>query len=537
VIWSRVLASRLRLARNILWPPAGRSGKRGRWQPLLAIVFSLSFFVLAFTAMAATLAHLESLGLGLDHARLAMATMLTGALVGILVFDVHYAVSALLLDSDLELLRRAPLRAGSLLLIKLLDSLPRTAALVVGIALPACLAFALVHGVPTWFWALLPAVLAGLWATPLGLGVAAAILLVRVVPAQRAREVLAIFSTLVLVALWMINSFVAPRLLEEEGEIARRLSSLAPAPWVAALSPPHWAADALLAAHRGAALEAMAWTTRLLVAGAVSLAAAYLAARVLLDRALAQLSAGGAAKGRPRPRRASIPASGFRALLLKDARLFVRDWTVLGDVLSAAALWTLLPLVGGPLHQAEPHLLARFMLVALAVGLGYEVGTRLIPYEGAGLAWCRLAPLSAWRWNLAKILAAAFLTAPLLALAAIMIRAVTPLTFGQWSEAVATGIGALLLSLSLGLWTGWTFGDPHWTQPRAMLTLTGRLLAASLLIVQAGLWLGLLAVADSMRGELPEGLHAWGPLVLGGMLTLPLLALAARAARRLEWTA
>jgi hypothetical protein len=558
VILRGVLLSRLRMARNLVWPPRRRGARAGRWQVVIGIAIFASFFALAFGAVTATLAHLAAQGLGVDRAGAALAIVLTGALAGVLVFDLHYAVSALLLDSDLELLRRVPLSPASLLAIKLLDSLPRTAALVAGVALPACLGFAAVHGVPPWGWALLAGLLGGLWATPLGVGLAGALLLVRVVPASRAREVLAVFSTLVLLGLWLVNSFVAPRLLDEEGEMARRLGeTLGAPPPLAAFSPAHWAAQAWVAAHRGAALEAVGWASLLVLAGLVSLGLGALAARLLLDETLARLSAGGPVRaGRRAARRpgsagvrlrgepAAQPSAGgrtargeLRALVLKDARLFVRDWAVLGDVLTAAALWTLLPLVGTPLYRTEPALLARFMLVALAVGLGYEVGARVVPYEGPALAWCRLAPVSAWRWNLAKLLAGGLISAPLLVLAALVVRAALPLGWSAWGEALAAGGGALLLSLSLGLWTGWTFGDPRWTNPRAMLTLSGRLVASALLIAQAGIWLGFLAWADFASGDRTWALHAWGPLALGALLALPLIGLAVRAARRLEWPA
>jgi len=95
---------------------------------------------------------------------------------------------------------------------------------------------------------------------------------------------------------------------------------------------------------------------------------------------------------------------------------------------------------------------------------------------------------------------------------------------------------ALGLSLALGLWTGSAFGDPKWTNPRAMLTLGGRLLASGLLLLQAAGWLGLAAVGEFFGENLPAGFRLWGPIALAiPLAALPLRAAAARL-RNLEWS-
>jgi hypothetical protein len=533
VIWSGVLRARLREARNRF-----RRGARGsRWQTLVALLLFAWFFALVFATLHATFSHADLLGLGDAGARALLAALLAGALAGVLVFDLQYAVAAVLIDSDLELLRRAPLSPRQLLGLKVIDSLPRTAALIAGVALPACLAYGSAVGLPWWGWGMLPLLLASLWAAPLGVGLALGLLLLRLVPARRVRETLAVLSTLVVLGLWLLNSFAMPRLLDTDTDIAARLAQrLTPAAWLVQISPAHWAAAALTGAREGLPVAAWAWTTRLVAAALLSLGIAGVAARGLLDDVLARVTSGESRTTRRRvgPRR--LAPGGFAALLLKDARLFTRDWTVLGDVLTAGLLWTLLPLVASPLHEAPPRLLARFMLVALAVGLGYEIGARTLPFEGAALAWSRLAPLPPWRWNLAKWSGGLVLSLPLIALSAVAVRLALPLDAAGWAQAVIGGLSALVLALAIGLWTGWIFGDPNWTNPRAMLTFSGRVIASGMLLAQAGAWLALLALADIFASSLPPGAGWWGPPALAMMVALPVLALAERAARRHQWT-
>ena len=154
MILSGVIHGRLRLARNLLWPRAAR--RRARPRALIGVVLAAAFAVFVFGSVAALFVELDSIGLGAAEAGAALALVFAAAVAGLLVFDLHYAVSALLLDSDLELLRRAPLTPGSLLLLKLADSLPRTSGLIAVLALPAALAFALSHPLPAWAWLLLP---------------------------------------------------------------------------------------------------------------------------------------------------------------------------------------------------------------------------------------------------------------------------------------------------------------------------------------------------------------------------------------------
>ena len=77
---------------------------------------------MVFATLHATFSHAGDLGLGEAGAQALLGALLAGALAGVLVFDLQYAVAAVLIDSDLELLRRAPLSARQLLGLKVIDS-------------------------------------------------------------------------------------------------------------------------------------------------------------------------------------------------------------------------------------------------------------------------------------------------------------------------------------------------------------------------------------------------------------------------------
>ena len=240
-----VLRSRLTLARAEMF-----TRERGRWRVraglgavVLAVAisalltYSLTRLFVAFAADGAT---------ALEAARVLVAVFTTTAL-GTLLFDLHATMATLLLAPDLELLRRAPLPARTVLALKLLDALPLSSTMILALAIPTTIAFALAYP-GALHVGLAPFVLATLWAIPLGLGVAVAAALVRIAPAALVREAIGLLTTVALTLTWLTNTFLLPRLLSEgrmlDGTFRSMLSQF-PAPLAA--SPATWAVEALLA--------------------------------------------------------------------------------------------------------------------------------------------------------------------------------------------------------------------------------------------------------------------------------------------------
>jgi len=525
-----VLRGRARALRNALFR-RGRARAAGAPPgPLASVVLVLVVAVIAHQGFAALFGALERSGATPAELRAVLALALDAALLGLLVFDLEGAVAALILDRDLDLLRRAPLSPAALLAIKLVDALPRTAAPLVAVALPALIAYAEIRPVPPAAWLAAPLLATLLWVIPLGAGTAATLALLSRVPARRARESLGLISTLALTALLLANLFVLPRLASEGGEPMERVRALLAAALPGlALTPGGWAADLFGAAAPGDRARA---ALALAVAAGASLALVTLAARRHLE---AVLGAARTPVARPRARRGGRPRVAARrtsllgAVMRRDRLLFARDWTVLGDVLAAALLWTLLPLAGRPLLELHSPALVRAMLLTLSVGMGYEIAARAFPLERRGAAWMRLSPVPPRWWAGAKLVSAGSLALALVAIAGLSLGWAEHLGPRDWLATATAVLPALALSVALGLWTGAAFGDPDWTHPRALLTYPGRLLAAGLVAVQVAGWLTLTALTEEPRGELTRLLR-WLP----GLISLGLAALATGSvARRL----
>ena len=522
-----VLLGRARALRNSLF-------ERGRARAVLrprGPLYSLALVAvaawIAHSGFAALFAALARSGATPAELRAMLALALDLALAGLLLFDLESVVSTLILDRDLDLLRVAPLSSRAILGIKLLDAVPRTAAPLVVVALPALLAFAKTRPAPGAAWLAAPLVLALLWAIPLGAGTALTLALLARVPARRVRESLGLVSTVAFTGLWLLNLFVLPRIASEAGEPLERVRALvlAAAPALA-LTPGGWAATLFGGGAPGdLARSALALTG----AAAASVAlAAFAGGRhlaIVLAAARTPVARAGARRRRPRIAARRVPL--VLAVMRRDRLLFVRDWTVLGDVLTGALLWTLVPLLSLPLQPLHSPALVRAMLLTLSVGMGYEIAARAFPLERRGAEWMRLAPIPARSWAVARLVSAGSLALALVAIAGASLGWAARLGPGDWLATLGLVLPALALSIAVGLWTGAVFGDPNWTSPRAVLTIGGRLVAAALVVAQVAGWLTLTAVGESSPG--PAGwLFTWLP----GAVAAGLCALATRAVAR-----
>jgi hypothetical protein len=473
-----VLRAELALLRSQVLT-SGRGGVRWRGGAGALLLGVLLAAVLTWT-FRLTFRGLAEAGVDTAGATVVFAWVVQLAFLAMLVLDLQLAVSELVVGRELELLRRTPLAPAEVLALTLLRGLPQTAGLLV-VAVGAAW-WGLVRAYPE-LAPLTPRVapaLTGLWLCGLGAGVAAALALLRVVPGTLLRETLGMLATLVVTLAWLANSFLLPRLGGEgrlDAMLEGSLTTLRPPPgW----SPARWAADAMTGPDPATAFAALA------VAAAAAAALALCTAHAWLDHAQSAARVGARRRGVAGPvRRAPTRLAAF---LTRDLALVTRDWTVLGDILTGAVLWMLLPLIIAPTLEMAPAGLARSMLVMLATGLGYEVAARALPLERRSLAWAALSPVGVGGWVACRIAGVVALTLPLMAGAAIAVILGLGLDARGAGHAALLALGAWALAMGTGLLTGARAGDPDWVHPRAMLGFGGRLAASVLALAQAGAW-------------------------------------------------
>jgi hypothetical protein len=497
---------------------------------------------LVFAGLDQPFARLHALGVGAGEAGVALALALGAAVAALILFGIEEAVGALLLDPDLPLLRSAPLTPASMLGIKLLDAFPRTSVPLVTIALPAVVAWARHYPLPAWSWPLVPGGLLLLWMTTLGLGVALTLPLLRVVPAARVRSLVSLLSSLVAPLVWVASWAILPRLdaLPTSAlEAGRMFTSPALAP---AWSPATWLARALSAAAQGRGPAALVSMAPLVLCAILSFALAHGAATALLEGSQARaLTQGGPGRGARRVRsgrsRRRAPATAVPAMVLRDARLLLRDGAALGDSIAHVVIWGVMPLLGLAVRSVRSAEMVPVLLLSLAVGTGGHLASKSVPLERDALAWVRLAPVRATRWIAAKLLSGFLLAGPVAVLYGMALAAALGVPPARAPGLALLAASALGLSLATGIWLGVTFGDPRWTQPQLALRLAGRLLAIALALGQIVLWAAVAMAPTLFPGTLPPGFALWAPPLLAAALGLiPLAASASRLRGNGPWS-
>lgn len=510
--WQGVVRTGLRLGRRAIL--------KGRRPGREAVTIVL--LVLLATALSLTLTSLlEGVANRPDADRIGSLVIgWTFTIAGVLTLAsaLQETVGQLVTAPDLPLLRTAPIGASHLLAIKVAAVLPRTLFNVLGVALPAALAWATLHPGTSPFGIALA--LVTLWAVATGAGVSLALPLLRLVPTTVVTPALHLLSTTGFVVAWLAQALIAPRVVTAALEGRFDAALLAPPP---AGSPATIAARLVTEGVRLPDLLAcLTWS-------GASLALALVVANRLLDplheRAtlapMRRVTVG-------EPRRGLV-----RAFLVRDAALVLRDWTITLEALAQFAVWMLLPLAALPLVPLEPTVLARLMMVSLALSLGLDLAARALPLEHAALAWSRLTPVSPVRWILLRAVGVAVAGAIVLLVGWSVVAIALRLPPRAAADVLAFALGAATAAIGLGFALGAWFGDLEWRDPRLMLGHSGRMIGALVLLTLSSGWV---LWAHRMGPEPSSLTLAVATVVVGAAIGAIGMALAARGIERQDFT-
>jgi hypothetical protein len=514
-----ILRARFQISRNSLW-----RGSIGRkiGLTLVAVVLGFGAFALYWLMQGAvSLLTSERFRRTLERAARDLpglptdvrpfldalpGTALFFALAVLLITGFTSVLSSLYLSGDLDMLLAAPIPTRAVFAAKLIEGLVAPYALLFALAGPALIGYGQGLGYQPAFYIVLPVVLVLFPLLPTSVGALLVLAVLRFVPARRAREIVSVIGGLFGAAWWIASQFsrqIATRVSGVETfESFRRLDN--------PLLPSAWAGRALVAAGHGD------WTTLLsyggmFVVSAVGLFALclFVSERLYYAGWSNMATQGGRVRtAADRQRAASgesrlpLPARWLprdaAAILVKDIRLFTRDLRNLQRLIFPLALlgfWgfqlvsgssraiTGLPGQGTSLAPAGLAFLASVMLSNALGGTG-------ISREGRAFWLLKLAPVSAWRILLGKLILS-YLPFPLIGL---------PLTIGigllQHSDASAlvrtaslllvVGLGATSLQLGLGA----AFPRFDWENPQQQTTARGGCITTIATVLYFALALG-----------------------------------------------
>ena len=464
----------------------------------------------------------------------------TSISIPILLTSASFALSTFYLATDLDLLVVTPAPMRAVFLARFIEGLIPIYLFLFVLLLPALAGYGLALGYGVGYIVALPPVLALLPLLPMSIGVLLTMVLARIIPPRRLRELMAILGGLLGFFVY-IGTQVLSRSSRDimTTESATRLLRLD----IQAL-PTAWGARLLVAVGRGDGRDALVFGIPYVLATLGLFGLALLVTERLYYSGWIGLA--GSQGGRVRRRRATEAWrwSWFQgptgAILRKDLRTLPRDPQRLSQLLFPLALsafwaWQILFMRTGRFGGVMASLTSITLLVCLLIAS--NLGLTSLSREGTGYWVLQLAPIGPWpilwaKWTLA------FLPFPIIAtlftvLAALLRNPPAGELVQSLLVVVLTGIGVS------GITTGFGAAFPRfdWSQAQRMTSLRAGCLAPLAYYVYAGLMLLLTFGASMVARE-------WGPVALVAGWTSALLItalalvlplwLAATRLRRLE---
>ena len=479
-----ILRSRWQIARNTWW--RGKLWRKAVGVLMLALVllFSYGLYRVSRAIVRGILllereepALLAQLG---DLPRILAAVpsiVLTAATLPLLVSSISFALGTLYLARDLDLLLVSPVPRRSVFLARFVEGLLPIYLMLFALLLPGLVGYGIALNYGLAYAALLPLVLLLLPLLPISIGILLTMALVRIIPPQRLRELLAILGGLTGFLLyigtqWITGGRRGARTLEAAEQLLQFDIG-----WL----PSAWAARLLIATGNGNARLLLQYGVPYLLVTCGTFALTVALAERLYYQGWSGLaaSAGGRVRRRTTGTRSqSRSTRGPTAVILgKDLRMLPRDPQRLSQLLVPLGLsifwaWQLLG-TRGARRAGESGVLATLTSIALFVCIlvSSNLGLTGVSREGRGFWLLKIAPISPWPILWSKWVVA-FLPFPVMGtLAAVLIgvlRRPPPMELLQaWAIVQMTGLGVSGIATGMGA----AYARLDWTQAQRMTSI------------------------------------------------------------------
>jgi len=531
-----LLQTRLRALVNSM----RRGGKksRRRWLGYAGLILLPLLVLVNIYAMMAVMMH--NPGLGIPAVQLLLRNILLGVFIMLLFSGLALVLHIFFLSKDLPLLLSSPIPLTTILQFKLLETTVANSTLFFGIALPVLISAGIATGAPLLFWlVLLPGSLLFL-AIPTGLGAFLAMGLVSVMPARKAKNVAAVFLSLISIAVWLGFQVLRPERIPISAAALPGQHILDAGARLSVWLPSDWLVNSLMfiQAQRYAAA---AGNALLLVTAGLLL---YACTSALLQRALHHDIFSGlemTTHRRRRSRPAPLPAlrrdgSLFGHIIRRDFRIIRRDTQQLMQILLFTLMMILLPFLNRGVEQSGR--LAVYMpflfLFIFSMLMGSTLATRMVPMERSAFGLFKLAPVRLrWVWLAKMTLSFLFVLCSGI-FAAGIITAIHPAAAAAFVRILAVlAVLDLLATLCGGLF-GAYFANFTWDHPKRMISAGSSFFLSLVLFGFLGLVGGLIALSFFLFNSPDPG------ILTSAVLALIAVALGTSAAEKkldkIEWT-
>jgi ABC-2 type transport system permease protein len=420
------------------------------------------------------------------------AAVLFFALVLLVLTSFTTVLSSLYLSGDIDMLLSAPVPMRAVFVVKFFGGLLAPYALLFFLLGPFMLGFGQGLGFGAGYFVAAVVALLLLPLLPTGLGALLVMVVVRVIPARRAREIVGVIGGLVGISWYIVSQFsreLSPRLANAQAlDYLRRFDN--------PLAPSAWAARALVAAGEGRApdlllygglfaglsigvfLVCVALAERLYYAGWSNMSTQGGRIRTRTKNRELRTTAGTAQAGAWLSVLGSLLPPESAAVLYKDLKVFPRDLRNLQQLifpLVLAGVWSFRLVTGGqpsaargapPFFSSLNALASAGISFYICLVLSGAIGGAGVNREGKGFWLLKVAPISARQLLLGK-LTLAYLPFPivgtLFVVALSILQHSAPSDFAR-SLVLVLVAGLGVSSISLGISAA--FPKFNWENPR-----------------------------------------------------------------------
>ena len=466
--------------------------------------------------------------------------------------SIHY----LFISSDLPLLLSSPVSENTIFTFKLIEAIFANSSFFFFVGVPIFFAYGIVSHAQWFYYPLMLINALCFLAIPVSISFLGALLIVKIIPASRARELMAVLLAVVSLGIWLALQIVRasafdssspdfnPHNIEQLGKISQ-ISFLN-------LLPSTWAARALKGfVEIDFSLIVFNFLPLLIIALCLFYFCLKLSKNAF-EKGLIGSEQSVTVKKRRKVHKAQadeapvfrgVFSSATGAIFLRDFRLFTRDSRQFTNIIMFAALMIIFPFIqksdqfDGNFTLYRPYL---FILLFGAMTAA-QLSSRLIPLEMKSFWITKLIPQSGLRVIWGKFLLSFSFSTILSWLAVILIST-------YFGHPLRIRILALLATLALsgifssnGLLFGIYYAKFDWDHPKRMLSSTGGLLMALSTFIIMGVLAGIVALIYFMSGLLQLSsqlvdVAASSVVLLFAVIIINIANLAsARKLEKLEW--
>jgi ABC-2 type transport system permease protein len=323
------------------------AGRRSTARTAVMAVLGLGFWAGAFVVFYRTLSYFKATELIGDLLAYRLMELVFLSFFSVLVFsNVITALSTFYLSGEMQLILSSPVPDGRVHLYKYAETIVLSSWMVAVFGLPVFLSYGIVYGSGPGYYALSCLVFALFILIPAPVGMMLTMLLVRLFPAKRTKDIMFFLSLVLVVLLYFLIRFMQPEKLvdpEAFGKLAGYIASLKTTS--SPLLPSYWASMALWPAVTGKGAYDWFWLGMLASTAAAMYVICGWVFHAVYRTGYSRAQEGGRYRtygllptGVILDRAIGRKAGQVRSLVLKDVKTFFRDTTQWSQLFLLGAL-------------------------------------------------------------------------------------------------------------------------------------------------------------------------------------------------------